>query len=138
MKRIIKSFILMLIGGSIYYSLEVLFRGHSHWTMALLGGLCFICIGAINIFFSWDMPLWKQVLIGAVIITVIEFIAGLILNIWLKLNIWDYSNMPLNVMGQICLPFMALWFFLSIVAVILDDYLRYWLFGEEKPRYRIL
>ena len=53
----------------------------------------------------------------------------------LGLNIWDYSNMPLNLWGQICLPFSCLWFFLSAVAIILDDELRYNIFGEEKPHY---
>ena len=49
---------------------------------------------------------------------------------------WDYSDMPFNILGQVCLPFSALWVLLSALAIILDDYLRYWLYHEEQPHYR--
>ena len=55
----------------------------------------------------------------------------------LHLNVWDYSNMPLNVLGQICLPFSLLWVIIAIGAIILDDYIRYCFFDEEKPRYKL-
>jgi uncharacterized membrane protein len=83
-----------------------------------------------------DMPIWIQMLICAAGITAIEFVAGIILNIILQLNVWDYSNMPFNILGQVCLPFSFLWFLLSFAAIWLDDWLRYWLFDEEKPHYR--
>ena len=70
-------------------------------------------------------------------ITLIEFISGFILNIIMQLHIWDYSNMPLNILGQVCLPFMLLWFILSLVAIVADDWIRYLLFGEEKPHYKL-
>jgi len=77
-----------------------------------------------------------QVLIGVGIILTLEFISGCIVNLWLNLNVWDYSNMPLNLLGQICLPFALLWIPLAFLAILLDDHLRYNWFGEEKPRYR--
>ena len=135
-KKLFKYIILFIIGGIIYYFMEVLFRGWSHWAMMLLGGLCFILIGELNEHISWDTPLWKQGIIGAVIVTCLEFICGLILNVYLNLGIWDYSNMPLNFMGQICLPFSILWIGVSILAIIVDDWLRYFLFKEEKPHYK--
>lgn len=131
----LKRTILWLIGGILYYLIEILFRGYSHWSMVIVGGICFLCIGEINEIISWKTLLWKQGIIGSIIITVIEFLSGCFLNIFLKLNVWDYSNIPFNLLGQICLPFTILWFFLSIIGIILDDYLRYWLFHEEKPRY---
>jgi uncharacterized membrane protein len=81
------------------------------------------------------MPFWKQCLIGAAVITGLEFLTGLIVNKMCGWAVWDYSGLPLNIMGQICLPYSLLWFVLSGVAIIIDDYLRYWLFGEEKPHY---
>lgn len=69
---------------------------------------------------------------------VVEFITGLVVNIWLGLGVWDYSNMPFNLLGQICLPFAFAWVALSAIAIVLDDYLRYWIFGEEKPRYKLI
>ncbi len=137
MKAVLKHAALALIGGCIYYAIEIAWRGHSHWTMAVLGGICFVLVGGINEYFPWSMPLALQGVIGAAIITALEFVFGIVLNVWLGLGIWDYSTMPLNVMGQICLPFTLLWVPLSVVAVVLDDWLRYWLFGEERPHYTI-
>lgn len=105
--------------------------------MFLLGGLCFIIIGALNEHLPWEMSIIKQSLIGSAIITGLEFIFGFILNIVLKLQVWDYSHLPLNILGQICLPFSLAWIGLSIVAIVIDDYLRWKLFNEEKPHYHL-
>lgn len=137
-KQAIKTIILFLIGGLSYVMIEILYRGYSHPTMLILGGLCFLCCGAINELFSWEMPLLTQMGISAVIITVLELVAGLILNVWLGLGIWDYSSVPLNFMGQICLPFSFIWFLLSAPVIMLDDIIRCVLFGEEEPNYKIL
>ncbi len=133
--RALRPLILIGIGGLLYVLVELAFRGRSHWTMFYVGGLCFWLIGLINEVLPWEMPLWKQCIIGAVIVTAIEFLAGCIINLWLGWDVWDYSNMPFNVLGQICLPFSLLWILLSAVAIVLDDHLRYWMYGEEKPHY---
>ena len=132
---ITQKLILFNIGGMIYYCLELLWRGYSHFTMYILAGICFLIIGGLNEGFEYKDPLIKQMLAGSLVITFFEFVFGVLLNIFLGLHIWDYSDMPLNLLGQICLPFTILWFFLSLVAIIADDYIRYWLFGEEKPQY---
>ena len=137
MKTLLKNTTLFFIGGIIYYLIEIAWRGYSHWTMCLLGGFCFLCIGLINEFFTWEIKIWKQAIYGTALITVLEFFSGCIINIWLGWNVWDYSNVPFNVLGQICLPYIILWFPLTIVGIVLDDYLRYWLFNEEKPHYKI-
>lgn len=126
---------LFLIGGAIYVLIELVYRGYSHWTMFLLGGLCFVLIGGVNEYIPWEMPLWLQAGIGAVIITALEFICGCIVNLALGWNVWDYSNTPLNILGQVCLPFAIIWFVIAHFGIVLDDYLRYWLFKEEKPYY---
>ena len=135
LKAILKHAVLALCGGCVYFLIEMAWRGHSHWTMAVLGGVCFVLIGDINEFIPWNMPLILQGAIGSGIVTALELVSGIILNLWLGLGIWDYSNMPFNLLGQICLPFTLLWVALSIVAVVLDDWLRYWLFGEDRPTY---
>ena len=136
MRKLIKHAILFLVGGLIYYGIEMLWRGHSHVLMALVGGICFLLVGGINEDISWDMPLGVQCLCGATLITITEFFSGLIFNIWLGLDLWDYSDLPLNLLGQICLPFFCAWVFLVGIAIVLDDYLRYWIFHEDKPHYR--
>ena len=107
----------------------------SGWWIA--SGICFLLIGGINEFFNWRMSLVLQGVIGAAAVTVVELAFGLVLNVWLGLGVWDYSNMPLNFMGQICLPFSLLWIPLSIVAVVIDDWLRHRWFGEERQAYTI-
>lgn len=136
LKVIGKLFILFLIGGITYMGIEIAFRGYTHWTMGILGGLCFVLIGGLNEYFGWDMPFWKQCLIGALVVTGLELAFGLLLNKVLGLAIWDYSMMPFNIAGQICLPFSFAWCGLSGLAVVIDDWLRYWLFKEEKPHYK--
>lgn len=136
MGRLAKPLVLLGIGGLTYVGIELLYRGHSHWTMFFVGGIAGYCIGLINEIIPWEMPLWKQTLIGTAIVTVIEFIAGCIINLWLKWDVWDYSALPLNLLGQICLPFILSWSVLVLFWIFADDYIRYWLWKEERPRYR--
>lgn len=135
MRKIIKPLILIGIGGLIYSAIEIFYRGYTHWTMVIVGGLAFYLIGCLNEHIEWNIPIYKQMLMGSIIITGLEFASGIIINIILKWDVWDYSDLPLNISGQICLPFSIIWFFISFLAIVLDDYLRYWLFHEEKPHY---
>ena len=75
--------------------------------------------------------MWLQCLLSMIIIVTIEFFSGCVLNLWLGLGVWNYSNMPFNILGQICLPFSIIWFFLSYIAIKLDDWLRKKLFNED-------
>lgn len=138
MKKLYKYMMLLVTGGALYVLVELIWRGRSHWTMSLLGGLCFISIGLINEIIPWEMPLWQQILIGACIVTALEFLTGCIVNLWLRWDVWDYSMMSGNVLGQICPQFVLLWLPVALAAIILDDWLRYWWWAEEKPHYKIL
>lgn len=135
MKRVFKLFLLFLIGGMSYMLVEMAYRGHTHWTMLIVGGVCFVLIGAQNELYTWEMPLILQCIVGSLIVTAVEFFGGCIINIKLGWEVWDYSGLPCNLLGQICLLFSCFWALLSVPAIILDDYLRYWLFGEDKPQY---
>ena len=135
--KVLKYIMLFLVGGFAYGGIEILFRGYSHISMLVAGGICFILIGLINEVFSKDMALVSQMVLSAGIVTAVEFVTGLIVYVWLKLDVWDYSGQPFNLMGQICLLYTVIWFFLSAVAILLDDFLRYYLLGEEKPHYKL-
>lgn len=137
MSKIKKHAVLALIGGIIYGALEILSRGHTHWTMVILGGVCFVAIGLINEVIPWEMPLTVQMLIGAIIITALEFGCGCIVNLWLGWDVWDYSSEWGNLLGQICPKFSVIWLFVSALAIVIDDYLRWVLFDEEQPHYRL-
>ena len=132
-----KYFILGIIGGAVYVLLEMLWRGYSHWTMFLLGAVCFILIGLVNEVFEWDTPLILQMFCGCAIITALEFVTGCIVNLWLGWDVWDYSSEWGNLLGQICPKFSVIWFFVSALAIVIDDYLRWVLFDEEQPHYRL-
>lgn len=118
--------ILFAIGGKLYTLIELLWRGHTHWTMALLGGACFVIMGLLNEhIFPWGLSLMMQAIVSAIIITVLEFCTGYIVNIRLGWDVWDYSRLPFNLCGQICLYYFLLWIPLSVTGIILDDWLRY-------------
>lgn len=94
--------------------LEILFRGHTHWTMVLTGGACILTMYMLS---GWllGLPLIVGALAGALIITFYEFVVGVIVNISLGWQVWDYSAMPCNILGQICPTFTAIWFVLCFV-----------------------
>ena len=127
---------LLILGGAIYYGIEVLWRGYSHVAMFFVGGMCFILIGLINEVIDWNMVFWKQMIIGDLCVLTLEFAFGVIFNIILKQNIWDYSNLPFNLFGQICLPLAILWLPIVAIAIVLDDWIKFLFFHGKKPQYR--
>ena len=136
-KKFGKAAILFLIFGFIYFIIETIWKGHlTHWSMFIVAGIAGILIGSINEYIPWEMPFWQQCVIGMIIATVLEGCSGLILNVWLNLNIWDYSSSFLNFFyQQCCVPFCVAWLILSGLCIIIDDYIRYKFFNEEKPHY---
>lgn len=122
--ELFRQIIIMLYGGFIYGAVEILYRGHTHPSMFILGGLSLVWVGGLNGFFKRRLPLPVQMLIGSVIITLGEFLCGLIVNVQLNLDVWDYSDMPFNIYGQICLLFTVIWFFFSFIAIKVEDFIR--------------
>lgn len=138
LKRLTEYVFLWLLGGTLYYSFEMIFRGFSHWTMFVLGGVCMVFFTFQGRIMHWSQPLWKQVIRCTIFVTACEFITGIIVNKWLNMGVWDYSDQPFQLFGQICLPFAIIFSGLCAAGILLSGYLLHWLFGEEKPQYRIL
>lgn len=134
----LKYLTLFLIGGISYYFIEIIYRGYSHFSMVIVGGICFVVIGSINEFSDRDIPLLLQMIISVFLIDIVELISGIIINRILLLNVWDYSNLRFNFLGQISLNSSIAWFFLSLIAIYIDDLLRYIIYKEEKPKYKFL
>ena len=111
-----------LIAGCIYLLVELAWRGHTHWTMLPLAAVVFVCAGILDEREN-PPPFWAQVAIGTIIATALEFVAGLILNVWIGLGVWDYSNLPWNVLGQICPQFTLAWAILMIVSIKLENFM---------------
>jgi uncharacterized membrane protein len=137
-KRILEYTFLWILGGSLYYSIEKIFRGYSHYSMFILGGLCMVFFAFQGMAVKWRDPLWIQLLRCTIFIACGEFITGIIVNKWLKWNVWDYKELPFQLFGQICLPFTLLFSGLSLIGIFLCGYILHWIFHEEKPKYRLL
>ncbi len=128
--QILKILTLWSTGAYLYGLIEIAFRGYTHISMGILGGICFIVIGEINFKFSNKTSIFIQMFFSTIIITSLEYCTGIIVNVWMKLGIWDYSTMPFNLSGQICMMFSVAWFFLSFVGMFFYSIVRYTIFKE--------
>lgn len=131
-----KYLFLFLVGGFSYFYIEILFRGYSHFSMIICGGLAFIFCGLINQLMHFRISLIVQMILSAFIITGLEFVTGYLVNMRLHWNVWDYSGMPYNLYGQVCLTYSSIWLLLSLVCIFMDDLIRWKIFDEEKPQYK--
>ena len=111
------------IGSIGYRFIEILWRGRTHWTMGIVGGISLLFIYFLEK--RSRMNLYVKALISAFFITFSEFVSGVLINRIFKLNVWDYSNMRYNLLGQISLIYSFLWYFLCIPAHLMCRILRH-------------
>lgn len=137
------SVLLWVWTGTLYFFIEVIWKtSHGRpemisWTMLLLAIILAVPLERFGAELPWEMPLMVQSAVCGVAITVVEFVAGLIINVWLGMGVWDYSAMPGNIMGQVCPQFLAMWMILAAVGIVMLDWMRYGVEGGEKPRYTL-
>ena len=108
---------LFLTGGTLYPLLEILWRGQTHPSMSVTGGACLCLIDKVCNRRMENQSLSRRCLAGSGIITGVEFGVGLLVNVIGKRKVWDYSHVPFNLFGQVCLPYTILWYFLTIPAM---------------------
>lgn len=108
-----------LLGALGYGALELLWRGYTHWSMLVLGGICFLLIYLLNT--RLRMAVLKKWVLSAAVITTLEYLCGCLVNLYLGWDVWDYSTMRGNLLGQICPQFIFLWFCLSIPCTLLSS-----------------
>ncbi|MDR2932373.1 MAG: putative ABC transporter permease [Oscillospiraceae bacterium] len=101
-------------GGFAYNLLELVWRGHTHISMTILGGVSFCVLALLS---QTHFCLMVKSVFGAAFITGGELLTGFVVNIWLKLDIWDYSEEAFHFMGQICPRFFFLWCALCAVII---------------------
>ena len=123
-EEFIQSAVIFLTGGFVYGAIELIYRGHTHPSMFVLGGICLLWVGGLDSFFRIRLPLRVQVILGGMLITAAEFLFGLVYNIWLGMKVWDYSRLPLNIMGQVCPLFFFAWVALSLPAIMAENMIR--------------
>ncbi len=123
MKNIEKNIIIFLVGGLGYGIIEITFRGFTHWSMIITGGSAFLILYLLNE--SIIASIFLKAVVGASIITLLEFTVGIIINKYFQLGVWDYTGIPLNIMGQISPTFSLCWYGISIVSFTLFDLIKY-------------
>ncbi len=136
--RAIKCFAIFSFGGLAYGLAEIFWRGQTHVSMFFVGGLCYLLISAIDSLPLFGGSLLPEAPLCALAVTAVEFASGVLINLRLGLEVWDYSDLPLNVMGQICLPFSLIWLWLSVPAAMSARLLKNYLFGEPLPPLRLV
>lgn len=137
--KVNKNIVLFVVGFMTYITIGVLFRGYSFPLMGLCGGMAIVIPGKINNKLSWNTDILIQALIGSLLITLFELVIGeLAFNTFIVPVMWDYSDVPLNFDGVICLPFSLAWAGLSLVAVFIADAITYYVFEElPVPYYKL-
>ena len=113
-------FMCFAIGAVAYGLIEVAVRGYTHWTMALTGGAVLVLLNLINQ--TENLNIFIKCLLGMTVITSLEFAVGMAVNVGLGWGVWDYSDKPFNLFGQICPQFCIAWFFISIPAYRICSY----------------
>ena len=126
-----------LLGAFVYSLLEIVCRGYTHWTMTLTGGTAAVGLYLLHAA-APPKTLLLQCLCGALLITALEFTVGVADNLVMGWNVWDYSGLPGNLLGQICPQYFVLWLPVALVGIVLDDWIRYLKFREERPHYRLI
>ena len=137
-KKVSEDMFLWTLGGVIYYTIEMLFRGFSHWSMFVLGGFCMLFFEKQGIWTGWKDPLWRQVIRCSIFVTAGEFMTGIFVNKMMKWNVWDYSDQPLNLFGQICVPFIILFSGLCVIGILIVGFVLHWIYREEDPQFHVL
>lgn len=131
-KRIIECLLVFVSVGTLYYCIEIVYKGltynnwHSHWTMAMIAGMMGIIAMTLNDKFTYEIDYLLQVLICAVVCTVLEYAVGIIWNV--DYSIWDYRGQFMNIDGQICLLFSCIWMVLFAILIPILDYIEWKVF----------
>lgn len=110
------------LGAGLYPVVELVWRGHTHWTMSFTGGLCTLFIHLCNRRMG-SRSLFARCGAGCGVITCTEFAVGCIVNRLLGWNVWDYSGAPLNILGQICPLYCFFWLVLSLPVLAVSSWL---------------
>ncbi len=97
-------------------ALEYFWRGWSHLSMFVTGGVALVLLSGLVTRFT-GLPLIALSAMSALLITALEFVVGALVNVKLGMKVWDYSHLPNNLYGQVCLRYSLLWFALSVPLV---------------------
>lgn len=90
--------------------------------MVVAGGVCFVLFSLIAEKFTSRSLVFKAALCSLGV-TAVELVFGIVFNIVLKMQVWDYSDLPLNLFGQICPQYTLMWAGLALIFLPLAQLL---------------
>ena len=124
MKYLIICSLIFILGGTLGYLIELIFRRivHKKWInpgfltgpclpLYGVGTLCLFLISSLDYSFI-SSPVWRAVFVIAIItaaMTLVEYITGLIFIKGMNVKLWDYSDRWGNIQGIICPLFTLFW-----------------------------
>lgn len=118
---LLELFFVFSVGAGLYSGIELLWRGRTHWSMLICGGLCFLLMYLIG---GTALTLWLRCIICALVISAVEFITGCLVNLLLGWQVWDYSDRAFNILGQVCPLYSFYWLLLTVPGLFLCGGLR--------------
>lgn len=101
--------LLFCLGGGGYLGVELAWRGTTHWTMFLAGGISLCLLQALA---RRPLPLGAAAGLGAAGVSAVELAVGALCREILHLRVWDYSREWGNLAGLICPRYTFYWFVL--------------------------
>ena len=109
-----------------YLTIETVYKTHfstskTHFSMGLIAGVAFFVLYFLD---DKRLSFFFTMVVGATLITLLELLSGLYLNLYLKLDIWDYRSMPFDLWGQICPTFSLIWLALSALIILFNRFLK--------------
>lgn len=107
------------LGSLLYTIIELIYRGRTHFSMVITGGVCGMLLHRINRRYT-RKPIVLRALLGCLTITGVEFSVGCLVNRLLHMNVWDYRNQPFHLLGQVCPLFSLCWFLLCFPAFFIS------------------
>lgn len=134
LRNIFHLLLIFLFGAVCYSLLEILWRGFTHWSMAVTGGVCLCSVYGVEQHLH-HLALRYKAVIGCMIITTAEFAVGCVVNLVLRWNVWDYSDRFGNLLGQVCPLFCVVWYLLCLAAFPLCSlFIRFWTADKTPPQ----
>ena len=99
-------------------------RGFLHGPLCPIYGLCISSM--VIVLDNINVTLPFLLVVATIVISIIEYLTGYILEKLFKTKYWDYTDDPFNIHGRICLHFSIMWGITSVgVVKIIHPLIKY-------------
>jgi len=81
-------------------------------------GIGALLILVFDYYLKFYIPFWGRLIIYSIMLNILEYYTGALLEEIFHIKLWDYSNMFLNIKGRICLLHTIYWVLLSCLLIL--------------------